>query len=146
MANKERKRTKTPLTSKVNQKKSIHSNNDDGLKAEVAAVAAELFGNDAGFDESDFRPERAQVMLGKADKRTEIQNNSDKKQHNLSKKQDAGDAKSTDSKPEKPYERKGDFGRAEKEPHDGSVKSRQWNAGVGPRPGDSHGVDACLLY
>lgn len=114
------------------KKDSRASQGQDGLQAEVTAVAAQLFGSDAGFDDSDFRPEKAQAKLGQADRPQKPRDKVGKRDRDIAPGQQNGQAsKRPNSKPD--IRGRPDGHRAQ----EAAPRGRNWNTGVGPRPGET---------
>lgn len=113
----------------------------EGIKAEVAAFAAQLglagSGGDAGFDDSDFRPEKAREKLTDAQKKKRAKDQSKSQDSKQVEKKRSAPIKAPGARQEKgvnAQNRRPDSGSQE---GDERVKERTWNAGVGPRPGEN---------
>lgn len=125
------------------QKKTSNLNNEDveGIKADVAAFAAQLglagAGADAGFDDSDFKPQKAQQKFENAAKPKRTKGQSESQDSRQVEKKTSAPTKTAGAKQgsdSNALVRRPENGSQEVDPR---VRERTWNTGVGPRPGDA---------
>ncbi|CAL8467747.1 g7285 [Coccomyxa elongata] len=119
------------------------SNVVEEIKADVAAFAAQLGlatdGAEAGFDDTDFRPQKAKEIIGDTPKQSKQQD------HSVNREGRPGERKNgAPSKAVGPRQGKGATAQDSNlaiggEEGDARIKERTWNTGVGPRPGEKQG-------
>ncbi len=140
-----------PANTKVRKKESrvdaldvyeSHKSKDvEEIKADVAAFAAQLGlaadGAEAGFDDTDFRPQKAKETVGDTRKQSKQQD------HSVNREGRPGERKyDASSKAVGPRQGKGVNAQDRSlaiggEEVDARIKERTWNTGVGPRPGEN---------
>ena len=140
-----------PAKSKVRKKESrvegldgnqTHKSNDvEGIKADVAAFAAQLGlaadGAEAGFDDTDFRPQKAKEKVGETLKQARQQGHSARREGRLIEKKSGAPSKATGPRQGKGVIAQNSTLDVAGEEVDARVRERTWNTGVGPRPGES---------
>jgi len=139
MSAKAEDRKKVSHRKKSNDKSLENKKDVEEIKSDVAAFAAQLGlagSGEAGFDDSDFRPQKAQEKLANGSKSKP--QNKDKAHIRRSKDDDReGDAPTKITAARRGYSEKAQDRRDVDGEMDERLKERTWNFGVGPRPGES---------
>lgn len=126
---------------KVDVDQTQKSNDVEGIKADVAAFAAQLGlaadGAEAGFDDTDFRPQKAKEKVGETLKQTRQQGHSANREGRPGERKNGAPSKATGPRQGKGVNAQdGDLDVGGEEV-DARIRERTWNTGVGPRPGET---------
>lgn len=139
MSAKAEDRKKVSHRKKSNGKSLENKEDVEEIKSEVAAFAAQLGlagKGEAGFDDSDFRPQKGREKL--ADGSKSKPQSKDKAHIRRSKDDDReGGAPTKITTARQGYSKNAQDRREVNEEVDERLKERTWNFGVGPRPGET---------